>query len=79
MIFRETLVQAVQRAALAPNVHNTQPARWALDDRSATLFCDTDRGLHVGDPEGRDAALSCGAALEAMVLALSAEGIAVRV
>lgn len=79
MISRDTLERAVERAALAPNVHNTQPARWALDDRSATLFCDTDRGLHVGDPEGRDAALSCGATLEAMVLALSAEGVGARV
>jgi len=39
-----------------------------------TLFCDTDVGLRIGDPVGRDAALSCGAVLEGMVLALSAVG-----
>lgn len=75
MISKEQFQHHVQRAALAPTVHNTQPARWVFDATGATLFCDTDRGLRVGDPEGRDAGLSCGAVLEAMVLSLSADQI----
>ena len=60
------------RAALAPTVHNTQPARWVRDGNILLLFCDTNVGLTVGDPTGRDGALSCGAVLEGMMLALSA-------
>ncbi|MCF2904207.1 hypothetical protein L0666_04340 [Octadecabacter sp. CECT 8868] len=67
------------RAGLAPTVHNTQPARWVRDGDVLSLFCDTNVGLAVGDPSGRDAALSCGAVLEAMVLALSAHHIAAHV
>lgn len=67
------------RAALAPTVHNTQPARWTREGDILSLFCDTDVGLTVGDPTGRDAALSCGAVLEAMMLALSAHGVGARV
>ncbi|AGI67348.1 hypothetical protein OAN307_c16810 [Octadecabacter antarcticus 307] len=76
MISQEVFEGCVTRAALAPTVHNTQPARWVRDGDALSLFCDTSVGLLVGDPKGRDAALSCGAVLEAMVLALSAHGIA---
>jgi nitroreductase len=76
MISHEIFENCVMRAALAPTVHNTQPARWVRDGDVLSLFCDTNVGLTVGDPTGRDAALSCGAVLEAMVLALSAHGIA---
>jgi len=79
MISQELFMSCVARAALAPTVHNTQPARWKQDGEVLSLFCDTDVGLKVGDPTGRDAALSCGAVLEGMVLALSAHQIAVSV
>ena len=79
MISDEILAECAARAALAPTVHNTQPARWVRDDGVLSLFCDTDVGLAVGDPSGRDAALSCGAVLEGMVLALSAHGIGAKV
>lgn len=69
----------ILRAALAPTVHNTQPARWHRDGPVLSLFCDTDVGLAVGDPQGRDAALSCGAVLEAMLLALGAKGYAAHI
>lgn len=71
MISNTIFESCVARAALAPTVHNTQPARWVQDDNVLSLFCDTNVGLAVGDPSGRDAAFSCGAVLEAMVLALS--------
>ena len=64
----------VARAALAPSVHNTQPARWCQVPGGIEVLCDGDVRLRVGDPEGRDAALSCGAAVEATVIALSALG-----
>lgn len=69
----------IARAALAPSVHNTQPARWRITDDGLLLACDPATILPAGDPEGRDAGLSCGAALEAAVLALSAGGISARV
>ena len=76
-VSRDILEACCARAALAPTVHNTQPARWRQDGDVLSLFCDTDVGLSVGDPSGRDAALSCGAVLEGMALALSAQNIAV--
>ena len=76
MISKDIFENCVMRAALAPTVHNTQPARWVRDRDVLSLFCNTNVGLTVGDPTGRDAALSCGAVLEAMVLALSAHAIA---
>jgi len=79
MISQDTFETCVARAALAPTVHNSQPARWVRDENVLSLFCDTNVGLTVGDPTGRDAALSCGAVLEAMILALSANQLAAKV
>lgn len=79
MISRDVFETCVTRAALAPTVHNTQPARWVRDENVLSLFCDTNVGLTVCDPTGRDAALSCGAVLEAMMLALSAHQISAEV
>lgn len=63
-------------ANLAPSVHNTQPARWYFgEDGAIWILSDPARHLAIGDPTGRDAGLSCGAALEATVLGLSAFGI----
>lgn len=76
---RIVLERIVSRAALAPSVHNTQPARWLPVPGGIEVMCDTGLILPVGDPDGRDAALSCGAAVEATVIALSADGIAVTV
>lgn len=75
MISDEDLLACIARAALAPSIHNTQPARWLRDGAVLSLCCDTDVGLRVADPTGYGAALSCGAALEAMVLSLSAIGL----
>jgi len=78
MITQDVIERCIQRAALAPTVHNTQPARWRRDGDVLSLFCETDVGLTIGDPTGRDAALSCGAVLEGMILALSAQKIAAK-
>jgi len=65
----------VERASLAPSTHNTQPARWALSGSDILIARDPAVALTVGDPTDRDAGLSCGAAVEATALALSALGI----
>lgn len=65
------LHQAMLRAALAPSVHNTQPARWRVGDDALWLACDLAAVLPAGDPLGRDAGLSRGAVAEAMVLTLA--------
>ncbi len=79
MILQDIFEECVTRAGLAPTVHNTQPARWVRDGNVLSLFCDTNVGLTIGDLSGRDAALSCGAVLEGMMLALSAHGFAPNV
>ncbi|HEV7249539.1 MAG TPA: hypothetical protein VGN93_21420 [Shinella sp.] len=75
-----TLADLAALANRAPSVHNTQPARFALDEEGRILLAaDLSRHLGIGDPSGRDMGLSCGAALEGMVMALAARGIGVVV
>lgn len=73
------LDRIVVRARLAPSVHNTQPARWRQVGDAVEVLCDGSVGHAAGDPAGRDAGLSCGAAVEATVIALSQEGLAASV
>ncbi|WP_377504704.1 hypothetical protein [Octadecabacter sp. R77987] len=75
MLSAAVIDQVVTRASLAPSVHNTQPTRWMITDTGVDVYCDTRLILPHADPDGRGAALSCGAAIEAAVLALSANGI----
>ncbi len=72
----ETLCRIVARARLAPSVHNVQPARWRVDGDAILIAADLGLSLPASDPTGRDIGLSCGAAVEATVIALMAEGIA---
>ncbi len=70
----------VAEANLAPSVHNVQPTRWRLEPNGEVLlFDDPSRRLTFGDPTGRDAAVSHGAALEGFALACAARGLGVRV
>lgn len=71
----DTLRALLGQAALAPSVHNTQPARWRIEPEGVTLFEDTLRRLPAGDPSGRDAAMSLGAAAEGLRLAASRAGL----
>jgi hypothetical protein len=62
-------------AALAPSVHNTQP--WVLDfhdGHGVSLYVRLDRALPRHDPLGRDRLISCGAALEHVLLAMRVLG-----
>lgn len=68
------LAEAVEAAAYAPSVHNTQPWRWQIEGDTLALYADRGRQLTVADPDGRMLTLSCGAALGYARTALAAEG-----
>ncbi len=69
-----TIRTALTLAARAPSVHNSQPWRWRVGERSLHLYSDPALQLHATDPDRRDLILSCGAALHHGVVALAALG-----
>ncbi|HEY8615478.1 hypothetical protein [Phenylobacterium sp.] len=74
------LRELVAAARFSPNVHNVQPTRWRLEPDGAVSVLDAaDRRLPAGDPTGRDALASHGAAVEGFALAASLHGLAVDV
>jgi nitroreductase len=75
---RDVLTAAVAAAVRAPSVYNTQPWRFAIDDRTLDVYADPDRRLPVLDPSGRDLVLSCGAAVGCARIALAGQGWASR-
>jgi len=69
------LLQALASAVRAPSVYNSQPWRWRVDPTvGIDVFSDRDRHLITIDAGGRDLLLSCGAALEHLVVALAGLG-----
>jgi len=68
------LVEAATVAGRAPSIHNTQPWQWRVDADGMQLWGVPERQLHATDPEGRMAAISCGAALHHARVALAALG-----
>lgn len=64
---------AVQMACRAPSYHNSQPWRWEYGGGELRLFVDADR-LVATDGSGRQALISCGAALDHVVVALAGKG-----
>lgn len=71
---------AIAAAVRAPSVHNSQPWHFSLDASSALLVhADRRRQLAGQDPEGRELAISCGAAAGHARTALRAAGHAGRV
>lgn len=75
----QTMRAGIAMAVRAPSVHNSQPWRWRIGDRSVHLYVDRERWLSAIDPEGRDLVLSCGAALHHLRVALAAMGWRTRV
>lgn len=68
----------VSEANSAPSVHNTQPTRWLFQDSEIHLCIDETRVLKIGDPSRQDAGISCGAALEGTLIALSKRRMAAK-
>jgi nitroreductase len=74
-----TVRAAIELASRAPSVHNSQPWRWVVGPHSAHLYADLRRWLPATDADGRDIALSCGAVLHHLRIALAAAGLAAEV
>src|SRR3954469_23026146 len=70
---------ALRLALRAPSVHNCQPWRWLVGPTSVHLYADGARQLPATDPYGRDLLISCGAALDHLLVALASLGCGARV
>jgi nitroreductase len=76
----DQLRTAIAAAVRAPSVHNSQPWHFSLDAQGSLLVhADRRRQLVAQDPEGRELAISCGAAAAHARTALRATGVAARV
>jgi nitroreductase len=71
-----TLVVAnsVELACRAPSLHNSQPWRWVASGTVVDLFADPTRVVRSTDSSGREALISCGAALDHFRVAMAAAG-----
>jgi nitroreductase len=76
MITTDAAVEhALVAATRAPSVHNTQPWRFVVTPPHIELHLDRERVLPVADPTGREARISCGAALFNLRTGLRAAGV----
>ena len=66
--------KAVELACRAPSLHNSQPWRWVAGSASVDLFVDPQRKVTSTDRSGREAIISCGAALDHFRVAMAAVG-----
>jgi nitroreductase len=66
---------AVEAAARAPSLHNTQPWCFRVGPEGIELHVDRSRQLAVADPSGREMRIACGAALYNLRLALTGSGV----
>lgn len=69
-----TLETALDMAARAPSVQNSQPWLWRIARDAVHLYADRGRQLGDGDADHRDVLLSCGAVLDHCVVAFAALG-----
>ena len=70
----QVLKNAVLLACRAPSVHNSQPWLWETEDGILRLFVDRHRTVPGTDDSGREAIISCGAALDHLRVAMLAAG-----
>lgn len=70
----EVITAAVQLACRAPSLHNSQPWQWVASSASVDLFVDPRRTVTSTDRSGREAIISCGAALDHFRVAMAAVG-----
>lgn len=62
---------AIAVATLAPSGHNTQPWRFIIRGNVIELWADRSKALPVVDPDDRELVISCGVALDHLVLTLA--------
>ena len=65
----------LEAAVLAPSSHNTQPWIFEVSDSRISLLADRTRALPANDPDDRELAISCGAALFNLRVAAASSGI----
>ena len=70
----EIIAKAIHLACRAPSLHNSQPWRWIVDEAAVDLFVDHERVVGSADRSGREAIISCGAALDHFRIAMAAAG-----
>jgi nitroreductase len=70
----KVITTAVELACRAPSLHNSQPWQWIVSGASVDLFVDPHRTLTATDKSGREAIISCGAALDHFRVAMAAVG-----
>jgi nitroreductase len=70
----KVITTAVELACRAPSLHNSQPWRWVASSTSLDLFVDPHRTVTSTDRSGREAIISCGAALDHFRVAMAAVG-----
>ena len=67
----ELLAYLLRYAVLAPSRHNTQPWLFEVEGPELRVYADLRRALPAADPDGRELAMSCGAALHNVEVAAS--------
>jgi len=70
----EVIAAAIKLACRAPSLHNSQPWRWVAGPTAVDLFGDPARVVRSTDSSGREALISCGAALDHFRAAMAAAG-----
>ncbi|TPG32695.1 Acg family FMN-binding oxidoreductase [Mycolicibacterium hodleri] len=70
----EVITKAIRLACRAPSLHNSQPWRWVVGDVGVDLFTDYRRVVRSADRCGREAIISCGAALDHFRVVMAAAG-----
>src|SRR5215470_17266279 len=76
---RDGIRRPLRAAILAASPHNTQPWLFAVSDASIALYTDRTRHLGTFDPFRREMHLGLGCAIENLVLAAAAFGMAIDV
>ncbi|MBJ7338154.1 NAD(P)H nitroreductase [Mycolicibacterium sp.] len=70
----EVITRAIRLACRAPSLHNSQPWRWLVGETEVGLFADYRRVVRSADRSGREAIISCGAALDHLLVGMIAAG-----
>lgn len=70
----KVITAAIELACRAPSLHNSQPWRWIASSVGVDLFVDPRRKVTSTDSSGREAIISCGAALDHFRVAMGAAG-----